>query len=872
MLRLSVIIPAYNSASTMRRCLDALVASDLPRTQWELIVADDGSTDETSRAASSTADRVVTIPDGPRGPAFARNEAARHATGDVLVFVDADVCVSRTALRQFAEFFEAQPATGAVFGAYDTAPDATNVVSQYRNLLHHYVHSTNAGAANTFWAGCGAVRRDVFAALGGFDATRYPTPQIEDIELGYRMSAQGIPIRLAPDIQGQHLKRWTLLGGLVTDVRDRGIPWMRLLLERGEVETSADLNVRSREKLLTALGSMGVLFLAGGLLLPSVALLVAGVLAMLGVIAGNWPLLKWFAAERGVAFAIRIIPLRLAYYVLNGLAVASAVLLHLRDDLKQPGTRTMRSPLVQSACVVISLLGIAVYHHASDGLWFQGDAPRHALNGLFWWDLITATPAHPLDFTLRYYARYPAINPATYPPLFYLLEGAAFWLFGASAYVARGLVLLFALAACLYTMAWARRWIDPVAGWAGVFASFTPGIVLWSNTVMLNVPALALGMATLYHCRRWIETSRLRQLVLTMLFAALTLATYYPSACVLPVCCVWVVYRHREIRARKQLLWLAAAAVCTLLPVAATFIIAPVQAARHLPSLPYLLQLKTWTYYWRTLPFESGWVAIRMGVAGILVAAYSPRWRKEAVYLALWIVVALASVSVLPARDARYGLLATPALVVAATLGVYVIAKALPLTSALWQGALLVVALGIGAFSAVQETVPTTSGFRDIAVYLRDHAPGETVLFDGDHSGVFVFHVRAFDPDFHQRVVLGNKLLYQSAPRATFDDVRQTNVASVADVVSMVRTKCGCRWIAVERPAQQTEPAGRRMLLDALARADFQLVQSFAVRAAGPRRIDLYRTVGAVERVTAIDMQFPAYSNKDFPGVVPITR
>lgn len=328
--RLSVIVPAYNCAPTLRRALAALQASDFPRTAWELIVADDGSTDDTPVVASAMADHMVRVDGGPRGPGFARNVAARGAIGDVLVFVDADVCVSPTVLEQFDALFAANPGLGAAFGAYDTSPDAPGLVSQYRNLLHHYVHSLSPGPAVTFWAGCGAMRRDVFEEMGGFDVQRYTRPQIEDIELGYRLAARGIPILLRPDIQGKHLKRWTLKGGFVTDVRDRGVPWMQLLMERREVAAAGPLNLQAREKLFTALAPLGVLLVLAGMGFRSMWMLSAGVAALAFVVSGNAPLLRWFSRMRGRSFAMRIIPLRLAYYVLNAFSGACGAVLHLR--------------------------------------------------------------------------------------------------------------------------------------------------------------------------------------------------------------------------------------------------------------------------------------------------------------------------------------------------------------------------------------------------------------------------------------------------------------------------------------------------------------------------------------------------------------
>ena len=83
------------------------------------------------------------------------------------------------------------------------APRLQGVVSQYRNLLHHFVHQHGNSEASTFWAGCGAIRRSVFEEMGGFDEQRFPTPSIEDIELGYRLRQAGHRILLDKACRGR---------------------------------------------------------------------------------------------------------------------------------------------------------------------------------------------------------------------------------------------------------------------------------------------------------------------------------------------------------------------------------------------------------------------------------------------------------------------------------------------------------------------------------------------------------------------------------------------------------------------------------------------------------------------------------------------
>ena len=328
-LALSVIVPARNEAARLPVSLTALLRSDLPRESWELIVVDDASTDNTAEVARMYADVVVELP-GPRalGPAYARNRGCDAARGAVMVFVDADVCVHADTLRKFAELFNADPGIGAAFGSYDADPVVPGLVSQYRNLLHHHVHQRSGGEAETFWAGCGAVRRTVFLDADMFDEWHYPRPQIEDVELGARIRALGHRIVLRPDIQATHLKKWTLTAVVRTDLLDRGVPWTRLLVQKGGVITAATLNLKRMEKVKTAL--VWSALITAGLAWPlrDVRWLVGATLPLLAVIAGSVDLYRCFARVRGWRFALSAIPLHVLYYATNGLSLCLGWIIH----------------------------------------------------------------------------------------------------------------------------------------------------------------------------------------------------------------------------------------------------------------------------------------------------------------------------------------------------------------------------------------------------------------------------------------------------------------------------------------------------------------------------------------------------------------
>lgn len=325
---LSVIIPVHNGGAHLPRCLDALRVSDLK--EYEVIVVDDGSTDGSGDVARARGFEVVRLGER-RGPAAARNEGARRARADILLFLDADVVARPDTLARVETFFKEHEETAALFGSYDDAPDARGFVSQYKNLAHHFIHQRSRADAETFWAGCGAVRREAFAAAGGFDEMKYTRPSIEDIELGRGLRRRGFAVTLDSGLQVKHLKRWTLASLLRADVFARALPWSRLILEEGSMPR--DLNLRASDRASAALACAALLTLT----LASVALLFPGTFStpvislpaplfcasasmMVVVFVLNLPFLRFMRARRGALFSLASFALLTLYYVYSASA------------------------------------------------------------------------------------------------------------------------------------------------------------------------------------------------------------------------------------------------------------------------------------------------------------------------------------------------------------------------------------------------------------------------------------------------------------------------------------------------------------------------------------------------------------------------
>jgi glycosyltransferase involved in cell wall biosynthesis len=244
---ISVIIPSHNAGEHIQECLRCLEESSVA--PLEVIVVDDCSTDGTRKIAQEFGATVVAT-ERQSGPAKARNVGARIARGRILFFLDSDVCVHRDTVARVAEAFAQDPALDALIGSYDDSPGCKDFLSQYKNLMHSFVHHNANHEAGTFWSGCGAIRRDVFRKLGGFDES-YDRPAIEDIELGYRLRSGGRKIVLDRDIQVKHLKHWTFWGLVKTDIFSRGIPWTELIMRDRHMPN--DLNVHLSQRVSVAL-------------------------------------------------------------------------------------------------------------------------------------------------------------------------------------------------------------------------------------------------------------------------------------------------------------------------------------------------------------------------------------------------------------------------------------------------------------------------------------------------------------------------------------------------------------------------------------------------------------------------------------------
>lgn len=201
-LRFSVVVPAYNAAATIASCLEGLLRQTEPRERYEVIVVDDGSTDDTAGIAGRFG--VTVIRQGNRGPAAARNRGARQARGGIVLFTDADCVPEPGWIAQMARPFD-DASVAAVKGAYRTSQRSLTARFCQAEFEERFAMLARAGTTDMVDTYAAAFRRDVFAAMDGFDES-FPVANNEDTDLSYRISAAGHRMVFNQDAVVFHLR------------------------------------------------------------------------------------------------------------------------------------------------------------------------------------------------------------------------------------------------------------------------------------------------------------------------------------------------------------------------------------------------------------------------------------------------------------------------------------------------------------------------------------------------------------------------------------------------------------------------------------------------------------------------------------------
>ncbi len=185
--RVTVVVPAFNAAATLPLCLRALAEQDYPRAAYEVIVVDDGSTDETAALARTAGVRVIGQPN--QGPAAARNAGIAAATGEVVLLTDADCAPTADWIRQMVAPL-ADVKIAGVKGSYRTRQQEVVARLAQCEFEERYDRLERRPTIDFVDSYAAAFRVEVLRQAGGFDPA-FPHANNEDVDLSYRLARLG---------------------------------------------------------------------------------------------------------------------------------------------------------------------------------------------------------------------------------------------------------------------------------------------------------------------------------------------------------------------------------------------------------------------------------------------------------------------------------------------------------------------------------------------------------------------------------------------------------------------------------------------------------------------------------------------------------
>ena len=206
-MKISIIIPVYNSSFTLKECLNSIFSSTFK--DYEVIVVSGNSTDDSIKIAKQFQIKIIELPEN-KGPAFARNKGSQVAQGDIILFLDSDVIINKNSLSLIVDKFSLAE-VNAIQGIYSHEPNYKYLATQfYQSYLCYYVWPENKKYATTLVTGCFAIRKEIFNKFGGFDVN-IENASCEDEKFGYSLIEKGYKVLILRDLQVVHRVNYNVI-------------------------------------------------------------------------------------------------------------------------------------------------------------------------------------------------------------------------------------------------------------------------------------------------------------------------------------------------------------------------------------------------------------------------------------------------------------------------------------------------------------------------------------------------------------------------------------------------------------------------------------------------------------------------------------
>ena len=489
------------------------------------------------------------------------------------------------------------------------------------------------------------------------------------------------------------------------------------------------------------------------------------------------------------------------------------------------------------------------------GDFWWSDAPRHAMDGAFYYDMARALPVtHLKQWAIDYYLQYPAVTALTYPPLFALIEAAFFGLFGVSHTTAQFTVSVFLLLTAFGAYFLGRRWMSRVASLAlALLFIGTPVMALWGRQVMLEIPTFAFLLWSAYFFFQYLDHGKPRDLYLVVLLVLAAACTKQPAIFIAAayLLTLYIVYRNDLFR-RAEFWWSAVLIVAGIVPlVVFTWLWGRTNMQQAVGGgwvKHSRLSAATWSYVasyeW---PRQVGWAVLALAIVYCVGCVLRRDWRlpKPAFsFLLAWLLTGYAFFTLIAVSSQRYTIFLVFPLVLFSILA---IVRCLP--SRVGPYVALAFAISSFAYTLVREHVPYISGYRAAAQYVCSMAPpNSVVMFSGLRDGSFIFNVRSMPECKNLTVIRSDKLLLRVAVDRHLFGVQELGVTEVK--FREMFGRYGIRYVVVE-PSFWSDLQSMQMLVRVLHEDQFKLLTRIPVssnRNHGDQELEIYQNLGPVDR------------------------
>lgn len=330
----SVIVPVHNGEKVIDRCLRAIYESTYRN--FEVVVVDDCSTDGTLGVVERYPVKLVSLKKHA-GVSKARNLGAESASGEFLVFIDADCILQRDTLELMVRAKLGGKAD-VIGGTYTLIPyDAENFFSTFQSIYVNYCETRNWENPDYVATHCMGIDASLFREFGGFIEDSYIgfAASVEDVELSHRLRREGYRLMINPEIQVKHVFNFSLFKSLKNAAK-KSMYWTMYSLDNKDL--TKDSGAASRGLKINVacffitLALLGLFLLRGGALLYPVPLLY-----LLNLIV-NRGFIRTVLQAKGPIFALKAV----AYYtwvypMAVGLGGLIGLIKYMRYTLKRAG-------------------------------------------------------------------------------------------------------------------------------------------------------------------------------------------------------------------------------------------------------------------------------------------------------------------------------------------------------------------------------------------------------------------------------------------------------------------------------------------------------------------------------------------------------